>query len=171
MRLLDSFNRSIIPLTRPRWLSRLGSFARGEHGTAAIEFAMIAPVLLLIAFASIEFNRAYAAQSYIAAAVREGGRYAGGATANPSVSPTLDSVRIRVRNATPAFMRTGSDSLPLDSIFVTDPANPASNGRAVVTIRNYQYRGITPLWRLIQAVQRSSGAASISRSAAFMWEQ
>lgn len=49
--------------------------ARNEHGAAAVEFALILPVLLLILIGIIEFSLAFNAQLSLNQAAREGARY------------------------------------------------------------------------------------------------
>ena len=45
-----------------------------ESGAALVEFAIIAPLLLLLVFGIIEFGRAYNAQNSLTHAAREGAR-------------------------------------------------------------------------------------------------
>jgi Flp pilus assembly protein TadG len=47
---------------------------RPERGAAAVEFALILPVLLLILLGIIEFGRVYNAQMQLTAAARDGAR-------------------------------------------------------------------------------------------------
>jgi Flp pilus assembly protein TadG len=50
------------------------SRARSERGAAAVELALIAPVLVLLLFGIAEFGRAYGVQTTLAGAAREGVR-------------------------------------------------------------------------------------------------
>jgi Flp pilus assembly protein TadG len=47
---------------------------RGERGAAAVEFALVLPILLLLVFGIVEFSRAYHVQSTLSGAAREGVR-------------------------------------------------------------------------------------------------
>jgi Flp pilus assembly protein TadG len=47
-----------------------------RRGAVAVEFAMVAPLLLAIVVGLIEINRTYDVQNRLEAAAREGGRYA-----------------------------------------------------------------------------------------------
>jgi Flp pilus assembly protein TadG len=49
--------------------------SRGRRGQAAVEFALILPVYLLILCGSIEFGRAFFAYSQLLQAVQDGARY------------------------------------------------------------------------------------------------
>lgn len=46
----------------------------GERGAAAVEFALVVPVLLLLLMGIIEFSKAFHTQSTLSAAAREGAR-------------------------------------------------------------------------------------------------
>ena len=46
----------------------------GERGAAAVEFALVVPVLLLLLFGIIEFSKALNTQATLSAAAREGAR-------------------------------------------------------------------------------------------------
>ena len=46
----------------------------GERGAAAVEFALVVPLLLLLVMGIVEFGRAYNAQTTISGAAREGVR-------------------------------------------------------------------------------------------------
>jgi Flp pilus assembly protein TadG len=47
---------------------------RDQRGASAVEFALIAPVLILLAFGIVEFGRAFQVQATLSAAAREGVR-------------------------------------------------------------------------------------------------
>jgi Flp pilus assembly protein TadG len=48
--------------------------ARSEHGAAAVEFALVMPILFLLMFGIYEFGRMYNAKVSMTGAVREGAR-------------------------------------------------------------------------------------------------
>ncbi|TWT85293.1 TadE-like protein [Posidoniimonas polymericola] len=50
--------------------------SKSRRGVVAVEFAVVAPVLLSITFAMIELNRSYESQNLLATAAREGARFA-----------------------------------------------------------------------------------------------
>ncbi len=47
---------------------------RSERGAAAVEFALVLPILLVLALGIVEFGRAFQVQATLAAAAREGAR-------------------------------------------------------------------------------------------------
>ena len=54
---------------------RHGRRALGARGTAAIEFALLLPFLMLVVLASIEFGRAFYIHDIMAKGIRDGTRY------------------------------------------------------------------------------------------------
>jgi Flp pilus assembly protein TadG len=77
----------------------LGRRWRDERGGAAVEFALVMPVLVLILFGIIEFARAWNVRQTLTDAVREGARVA---VVNNALIPTQtlrDSVETIVMNA------------------------------------------------------------------------
>jgi Flp pilus assembly protein TadG len=69
--------------------------ARAERGAAALEFALVVPVLLLVLFGVITTAMAYSDHSSATNAVREGARY--GAAADITSTSWATSVRDRVK--------------------------------------------------------------------------
>jgi Flp pilus assembly protein TadG len=78
-----------------------------ERGAAAVELAIILPLLLLILFGIIEFGRAYNVQVSLTQAAREGARYAAVhyqdgslnvSGAALSAAPALDGLGVNVTN-------------------------------------------------------------------------
>ena len=53
---------------------RLAARLLGERGAAAVEFALVAPVLILLLLGIVEFSKVYNTQSTLSAAAREGAR-------------------------------------------------------------------------------------------------
>lgn len=99
-----------------------------ERGAAAIEFALLFPVLMLIVFGIIDFGRALNAQITLTQAAREGARL--DALGNPNVAT-----------------RTQAAATGLSPVSVTVTACPpgaASTADAVVDVR-YTFNFITPI--------------------------
>jgi Flp pilus assembly protein TadG len=103
-----------------------------DRGAAAIEFALLLPLLLLIIFGIIDFGRALNTQITITQAAREGARLASFGTSSAAVVS---------RTQTAA---TGL-SLPASDVTVTTcPQNTAPNTDAQVSI-SYSFSFVTPL--------------------------
>ena len=67
--------------------------ARGrERGAAAVEFALVLPILIMLVFGIIEFGRGYHAKVELTGAVREGARaLALGKTTGEAAAATIDA--------------------------------------------------------------------------------
>ena len=93
---------------------------RSERGSAAVEFAILLPVLILILFGIIEFSIAYNHEQGLHAAAREGARVA----ALPQT--TQATVIDRVRSALQGVMNT--TDIQNATITVTPSGNQPCNG-------------------------------------------
>ena len=104
---------------------------RGDKGAAAVEFALVASILVLMLFGIIQFGHLFFQWLEVTHAAREGARWA--ALGNPTGSvATPGTTRYKVREAAPGLNPPLSDAQILVS-----PSNPAgSAGQPVrVTVR------------------------------------
>jgi hypothetical protein len=102
---------------------------RGEHGSVAVEFAIILPVLLLLVFGIIDFGHAYYMRHIMSDASREGARYgtryktvAGNTTQRllpTALSPSISNYILR-----PPADNDGTNGFGLNSLLPAD-ANAA----------------------------------------------
>jgi Flp pilus assembly protein TadG len=102
-----------------------------DRGTAAVEFALVLPLLLFILFGIIDFGRALNAQIVLTQAAREGARLA--AVGQPNI-----------------VSRTQAAATGLNPVTVTVTACPAGAGpsaNAVVSV-SYQFQFVTPIGAL-----------------------
>ena len=94
-------------------------------GASAVEFALVAPVFVLLVFGIVEFGRVMLVQQVLVSATREGSRRAvlEGATSN--------SVRATVSD----FLTSSSVDIPSDSISISpDPAVISNNEEITVSV-------------------------------------
>lgn len=101
---------------------------RAERGAAAVEFALVAPLLLLLVLGIAEFGRAYNISTTLSAAAREGARTmalqnstsaARAAAQSAATGVSLSTSQISV---TPAACPTGSTgSTTLVTVKITYP--------------------------------------------------
>jgi Flp pilus assembly protein TadG len=103
--------------------------AAGDRGAAAVEFALVLPILLLVVFGIIDFGRAYNAQITLTQAAREGVRLA-------ALGQSAGTVQTRAQNA--AVPLTGVNAV------VLTPCPAGSTGDAVVQT-NYTFSFVTPV--------------------------
>lgn len=126
-----------------------------DRGAAAVEFALVVPVLILLIFGSIEFGLAIQARTMIGNAAREGVRVAslGGSVADVQAS-ALNALGSVSGTKTVAYTCTTSGSS------TCDPAAPGKNSVATVVV-TLNYTGITGMFP--QLTNATLTAASVMR--------
>lgn len=93
-----------------------------ERGSAAVEFALIVPVLVSLLLGIVEFGRAYNAQITVTAAAREGARVM---AIQKSVSATQSAVRAASPSLHPQLT---------DSQIVVNPTTCTAGTNTTVTV-------------------------------------
>ena len=108
---------------------------RRDDGAAAVEMAIVLPLLMVLVFGIIDFGRMLNAQMTVTAAAREGARWA--AIGGPGL--TGETVQNRVNIAAPGLT-------PLATAVLTPPCTAASamNANAEVTV-THTFTFITPI--------------------------
>ncbi len=129
-------------------IRRMARHARRDRGAAAVEFALLLPMLLLLVFGLIDFGRALNAQITLTQAAREGARLA--ALAQPNVASRTQAAA------------TGLS--PVTVGVTACPANAGSGVNAAVTA-SYSYQFITPISAIAGLFGGSGFGSSISLSA------
>ena len=97
-----------------------------DRGAAAVEFALLLPVLLMIVFGIVDFGRAYNAQVTLTQAAREG-------------------ARLTALNQPNVVSRTQSAAYPLAGVSVSVTACPAGSTGDAVVQTNYTFSFVTPV--------------------------
>jgi Flp pilus assembly protein TadG len=133
----------------------------GEAGAAAVEFALVAPLLVLLICGIIDLGRAYATLNQLAASAREGARLAA-VLPDPESSAHVK----QVRNTVLAFSQgqLGGSKIRAETIEVD---LQTSSGTVTVTVHDYPFQLITPLAAFI----KSDRTIPITRRATFRWER
>jgi Flp pilus assembly protein TadG len=123
---------------------------RNERGSVAVEFGLIAPIFFLLLFGIIDFGRAFYTVHDLAAAVREGARYA--AVLDDPVG-RADEVRTVVKNFALSFGGSPVTDAQIEVDF---------DGQSVVVrIRDYPFDFIVlPI-----------GDVDLTRQATLRWER
>ena len=102
---------------------------RRDRGAAAVEFALVLPLLLLVVCGIVDFGRAYNAQVTLTQAAREGARLA--ALNQPDV-----------------VSRTQSAAFPLTDVGVEATSCPAGSTGDAVVQTSYTFSFATPVGTL-----------------------
>lgn len=93
----------------------------GERGAAAVEFALVVPVLLVLVFGIVEYSRAFNAQSALSDAAREGAR-------TMALTNDVGQARSAARNAALPL------AVPANSISVTPTSCTGASATQQVTV-------------------------------------
>jgi Flp pilus assembly protein TadG len=98
---------------------------RNRRGAAAVEFAVVAPILVTIMMGLIQSGRGYEAKNLLAGAAREGARYA--AMDRSKMVSTGQTTNQKLINDVKNFLST--DGIPKQDITVTvkDANNPTAD--------------------------------------------
>ncbi len=108
----------------------MSSFTR-DRGAAAVEFALLLPVLTMILLATMEFGYAFYVQASVAGAARVGIRDYVIHYAQPNAQDTSRSLA-----------RSG---VPIPASFVSGTFSGASDGAQNTLVITYRYRSLTGL--------------------------
>jgi Flp pilus assembly protein TadG len=92
-------NRQILSTTPVKLERDCRSCRRNRRGAAAVEFAFVAPVFILLVFGMIEFGRAIMVQQILTNAAREGARVAILDSATPTASVVSGKVTTYLQSA------------------------------------------------------------------------
>lgn len=148
-------------MTAPRpAAARLRCLLRDDRGAAAVEFAFVVPVLLVLVCAIIDFGRLLYTANSLTAAAREGGRELA-TVADFADATRVGAVRTRVITA---FQPLGGTALTSGQVELSTA--PDASGNVSVRIVNYQFRPITPMASTI-----GLGSVTLTRRAVFRWER
>jgi Flp pilus assembly protein TadG len=124
---------------------------RNEKGAAVVEFALVAPLLLLLIWGIVDIGRAFYTLNNLASAVREGARSAAVMATDPTLAANKTLIKSTV---TTAFTPIGPALRP-ESVFVT-LAN-----RQITVQASYPFAPLVLVgWTF-----------PVRRSAIFRWEQ
>ena len=132
---------------------------RDDRAAAAVEFAIIAPLLLVLVFGIIDFGRALFTLNNLTSAVREGARYAA-VRANPGADVALIQARVN------SYLATANIGGTVPTATVTLNSVGGSLESITVSIVDYTFDPITPIAELV-----GLGTISMSPAAEFRWER
>lgn len=112
--------------------------AAGDAGAAAVEFALVLPLLLLLVFGVVDFGLAYQAKVELAHAAREGVR---------TYVLTQDASKAEARTVQAAAVLGGRVTVTSSGC-----ASSADFGDSASVTASYDFRYLTPLPALVAAL-------------------
>ncbi len=133
-----------------------GQGPRRDRGAAAVEFALLLPVLFLIIGATIDFGRFFYTQNITVNAAREGARMlalgypVGNAATNPSAARRVSQAMI----ATPTYTATyrfipASGSPVVNGACPTSSAQPGDHVDVKVTVDTFTFMVLGPAFKIM----------------------
>ncbi len=123
-----------------------------DSGAAAVEFALVVPLLLLLVFGIVDFGRAYQAKVELAHAAREGVRVW-------ALTQDQTAAGNRTRAAAPSLEDATTAAYEVTTSTLPDGESCAFGEPATLTA-SYQFSYITPLSDLMAALPGGSALAS-----------
>ncbi|WP_461187360.1 TadE/TadG family type IV pilus assembly protein [Arthrobacter sp. Z4-13] len=102
-------------------------YGESERGAAAVEFALLVPILIMLVFGIMEFGRAYNVQMSLTNAAREGAR-------SLAITKNEDTARTAAKNAALHFspaLQNGNITFSLTA----GTSGCPTNSQSTVTIR------------------------------------
>jgi Flp pilus assembly protein TadG len=107
-----------------------------QHGLAAIEFAIVVPVMLFLMMATAEFGRVFYHYNTLTKAVQTGARYASKPllTTNKLTDLTIDGFKQEIQNFVAYGNESGTGIAVLDGFSATDTNVAVTSSMANKTI-------------------------------------
>ena len=121
-------------------MDKFNGIFKKDKGQAAVEFALVLPILLLIICGIIDFGWILGNRLLVSYCTREGARY-GSVVASETNSTSL--ITQRILNVAPAYAK---DGLTINVAF-SDPVDP-QDGDVIVDV-SYKANVLTPIGQII----------------------
>jgi Flp pilus assembly protein TadG len=149
----------------PRRTGRPGRWRRSERGAAAVETAIVLPILLLLCFGIIDFGRALDAKIQLTQAAREGARVAAlPVSIHPGVNASTMVANRVAASTSLTGVTVGSGTRPdgtAETIYC--PYSPAYDDSARVTVR-YTFKFVTPISAIAALVRSNVNSSDMAMS-------
>jgi Flp pilus assembly protein TadG len=158
---------NLVPDSRARAVcSAIRRFVYGDDAGPMVEFALVAPMLMLIILAIADFSLASLKKSNLVSAAREGARF--GATQMECPSGATDFAELVKQRVIANFSQT-SGTLPANlapQVTVTCTAEKNIEVRV-----NYNYSPVTPIWGVLNLFVGNATTIPLSAIAVYRWER
>jgi Flp pilus assembly protein TadG len=115
-----------------RWIANRISLLRDREGSAAVEFAIAVPIMLLLLFGVFDFGRMMWLTSSVKHAATEGVRYAMVRGAESTAPATSDQIS--------TYVKSRAAGVNADDLAVAVSWSPDNNPGSLITVQvDYQY--------------------------------
>lgn len=148
-----------------------GNKPRRDRGAAAVEFALLLPVLFLIIGATIDFGRFFYTQNITVNAAREGARMLalGYPVGTPATDPSAKRRVSQAMLATPVYTDIyryipASGSPVVNGACPTSSAMPGDHVDVKVTVDNFSFMVLGPAFKIMGGTltePKPSGTADV----------
>ncbi|MEY4957192.1 MAG: TadE-like protein [Gemmatimonadota bacterium] len=146
-------------------------FVKADDAGPIVEFALVAPILMLIILAIADFSLAFLTRNNLVSAVREGARLGAVQASDPCVltnTTTIAAIKSRVK----VYLTPNSGTLPAgfsESTGITVTCSVA--GYIEVQVINFPYQPVTPIFGLLKLFVGNATTIPLSASAVYRWER
>jgi Flp pilus assembly protein TadG len=124
---------------RVRATTRARGRAAEERGVAAVEFALILSLLVMLVFGIIEFGRTYSQYEVFLNAAREGAR-------TGAIRHSQSDMQSAVTNASTGYTLSATPTITVDGVAASDPpCNDQTVGHSVAVSWNQTFAISIPL--------------------------
>lgn len=164
-----------MPVSRARAVrAAVRRFVTADDAGPIVEFALVAPMLMIIILAIADFSLAFLTRNNLVSAVREGARLGAvqSACPNDNGTPAEQSAAAVVRARAVAYLAPNSGTLPAGfSQTQGIPVTCSPAGYIEVRVNAYPYSPVTPVFGLLKLFVGGASTIPLSASAVYRWER
>ena len=149
----------------------LRRFARATDAGPLVEFAFVAPMLMMFIMAIVDFSLAVLARNNVVSAVREGARLGAVQAADPCNAANATTIAV-IRDRVTVYLTPNGGSLPSGFSATTGiTVSCPMTGYLQVQVVNYPYRPVTPIFGMLKLFVGNATTIPLSAAAVYRWER
>ncbi len=146
-------------------------FVTADDAGPIVEFALVAPMLMIIILAIADFSLAFLTRNNLVSAVREGARLGAVQASDPCNAANVTTIAA-IKGRVTDYLTPNSGTLPAgftaaNGITVTCPVA----GYIQVDVTNFPYSPVTPVFGLLKLFVGGATTIPLSASAVYRWER
>lgn len=160
-----------MPVSRARAVrAAVRRFVTADDAGPIVEFALVAPMLMIIILAIADFSLAFLTRNNLVSAVREGARLGAVQASDPCNVANVTTIAA-IKNRVTVYLTPNSGALPAgftsDDITVTCPVA----GFIQVDVTEFPYTPVTPIFGLLKLFIGGASTIPLSARAVYRWER